>query len=84
MVRNMMEFAPFAALQNITGEPAISLPMGTSDNGLPIGMQFSAGYGEDKTLLELAFELEEAKAWKHIHEMAANKKTKKTTKKFLA
>ena len=84
MVRNMMEFAPFAALQNITGEPAISLPMGTSDNGLPIGMQFSAGYGEDKTLLELAYELEETKAWKHIHEVVAKTKTKKTTKKSLA
>ena len=88
MVRNMTEFAPFAALQNITGEPAISLPMGTSGDGstagLPIGMQFSAGYGEDQTLLELAFELEEAKAWKHIHEIVANKKTKKATKKSLA
>ena len=84
MVKNMTEFAPFAALQNITGEPAISLPMGTSDNGLPIGMQFSAGYGEDKTLLELAYELEEAKAWKHIHEQVAKKKTRKTTKKSIA
>ncbi|MEH6446690.1 MAG: amidase family protein, partial [Oceanospirillaceae bacterium] len=84
IVRNMTEFAPFAALQNITGEPAISLPMGTSDNGLPIGMQFSAGYGEDKTLLELAYELEEAKAWKHIHEMVTKKKTRKTTKKSIA
>ena len=84
MVRNMMEFAPFAALQNITGEPAISLPMGTSDNGLPIGMQFSAGYGEDKTLLELAYELEEVKAWKHIHQIVENKKTKISTKKSLA
>ena len=80
MVRNMTEFAPFAALQNITGEPAISLPMGTSDNGLPIGMQFSAGYGEDKTLLELAYELEEAKAWKHIHEKVAKKKIRRSTR----
>jgi len=77
----MTEFAPFAALQNITGEPAISLPLGTGDNGLPIGMQFSAGYGEDKTLLELAYELEEAKAWKHIHEQVAPKATKSATKK---
>lgn len=82
MVRTMTEFAPFAALQNITGEPAISLPMGTSDNNLPIGMQFSAGYGEDQTLLELAFELEEAKAWKHIHEHVT--KQKQTTKKSVA
>lgn len=88
MVRNMMEFAPFAALQNITGEPAISLPMGTSGDGstpgLPIGMQFSAGYGEDRVLLELAYELEEAKAWKHIHEIAAKKKVRKSTKKSAA
>jgi amidase len=73
MLKNMTEFAPFAALQNITGEPAISLPMGTSDNGLPIGMQFSAGYGEDKTLLELAYELEEVKAWKHLHQIVSEK-----------
>jgi amidase len=73
MVNSMTEFAPFAALQNITGEPAISLPMGTGDNGLPIGMQFSAGFGEDKVLLELAYELEEVKAWKHIHELASKK-----------
>jgi amidase len=88
MVRNMTEFAPFAALQNITGEPAISLPMGTSGDGttpgLPIGMQFSAGYGEDKTLLELAYELEEAKAWKHIHQMVTKEETKRSTNKSLA
>jgi amidase len=83
-IKSMTEFAPFAALQNITGEPAISLPMGTSDNDMPIGMQFSAGYGEDRTLLELAYELEEAKAWKHIHELAEKKKTKKRTKKSVA
>jgi amidase len=88
MVKNMTEFAPFAALQNITGEPAISLPMGTSTAGstpgLPIGMQFSAGYGEDRTLLELAYELEEVKAWKHIHQMVATKKTRRSSKKSLA
>ena len=83
-IKSMTEFAPFAALQNITGEPAISLPMGTSDNDMPIGMQFSAGYGEDRTLLELAYELEEAKAWKHIHELAEKKKTKKRSRKSVA
>jgi len=84
IVKNMTEFAPFAALQNITGEPAISLPMGTSSTNLPIGMQFSAGYGEDQTLLELAYELEEVKAWQHIHETIAKKKTRKSTKKSIA
>ena len=79
IVRSMTEFAPFAALQNITGEPAISLPMGSTHDdlnttaGLPIGMEFSAGYGEDKTLLELAYELEEAQNWQHIHQLVAAK-----------
>lgn len=81
MIHNISQFAPFAALQNITGEPAISLPMGTSDNGLPIGMHFSAGYGEDKLLLELAYELEEAKQWQHIHQVVANTAGKVQSKK---
>ncbi len=70
LINQIRNYAPFTALQNITGEPAISLPMGTSDNGLPIGMQFSATYGADKVLLELAYELEEAKQWKHIFQQS--------------
>ena len=69
LINQIRNYAPFTALQNITGEPAISLPMGTSDNGLPIGMQFSAGYGADRVLLELAYELEEAKQWKHVYQL---------------
>jgi amidase len=56
-------YAPFTALQNITGEPAISLPLGMSQDGLPIGVQFAAPIGHDRVLLELAFELENAKPW---------------------
>ncbi len=70
LINQIRNYAPFTALQNITGEPAISLPMGTSNNGLPIGMQFSAGYGADKVLLELAYELEEAKQWKHVFHLS--------------
>ncbi len=73
LINQIRNYAPFTALQNITGEPAISLPMGTSDNGLPIGMQFSATYGADKVLLELAYELEEAKQWKHIFQQTKAK-----------
>lgn len=60
-------FAPFMGLQNVTGSPGISLPLGTSGEGLPIGAHFSAPYGQDKLLLELAYELEEAKPWKFIY-----------------
>ena len=59
-------FATFTPFQNITGAPAISLPMGKSQNGLPIGLQFAAAHGRDKSLIELAFELEQARPWPRI------------------
>jgi amidase len=44
--------------QNIIGNTAISLPMGMSHEGLPIGVQLSANRGDESTLLELSYELE--------------------------
>ena len=49
--------------QNICGAPAISLPLARSTEGLPLGLQFAAAFGEDRLLLELALELEEAQPW---------------------
>jgi amidase len=57
------QYAAFTPPQNIAGAPAISLPLGFSRNGLPIGIQFAAAYGQEKRLLELALELEEARPW---------------------
>jgi amidase len=48
---------------NFTGQPAISLPLGWSADGLPIGMMFAARYADEATLLRLAAELEEARPW---------------------
>ncbi len=62
------QFAAFTPVQNITGAPAISLPMGHSHDGLPIGLQFAAAYGQEKLHLEFAFELEEARPWSRIGE----------------
>ena len=56
-------YAAFTPPQNVAGAPAISLPLGLSRNGLPIGIQFAAAYGQEKRLLELAFEIEEARPW---------------------
>ena len=64
--KNAVEFATYTGLYNVTGEPAISLPMGLDSNGMPLGVQFAAPYGEDKRLIELAYELEEAKGWPSI------------------
>lgn len=56
-------FIPFTPVQNASGGPAISLPLARSRDGLPIGIQFSSEMGADRTLLELALELEEAAPW---------------------
>jgi amidase len=62
-IRNYVTFTP---LQNVSGAPAISLPLGFSSNGLPLGVQFGAAFGHERDLLELAFELEKARPWPMI------------------
>ena len=64
--RRAIGFASFTGLQNITGSPAIALPLGSSENGLPIGVHFTAPLGQDRLLLELALELEAASPFKRI------------------
>ncbi len=59
----MLDYAAYTPLHNTVGATAITLPLFTSAAGLPIGSQFSAGRGYERRLLELAYELEEAKPW---------------------
>lgn len=56
-------FVPFTPLFNITGQPAMSVPLYWDKQGLPIGIQFAGRYGEEKTLLQLAHQLEKAQPW---------------------
>lgn len=56
-------FTPFTPVFNVTGQPAVSLPLGWSDAGLPIGVQFAGRFGEEETLLALAAQLERAEPW---------------------
>jgi amidase len=56
-------FAHYNPLYNVSGQPAISLPLQVSKSGLPIGMLFGARYGEEATLLHLAAQLETAQPW---------------------
>ena len=62
----ILEWVSFTPLQNATGDPAISLPMGMSSGGLPIGIQLSAAQGYDRRLVEIAYELEEAQPFERI------------------
>jgi len=54
---------PFTPAFNVTGQPAISLPLQWSPHGLPIGVQLVAGYGREDVLLRVASQLEEAAPW---------------------
>jgi amidase len=56
---------PFTTLFNVTGLPALSLPLAQSSSGLPIGVQFVARYGDEATLLRLAAQLEQALPWEN-------------------
>ena len=51
-------------LFNVTGTPSISLPLGQSESGLPIGVQFAAGFGEEAKLIRIASAFEEAMPWR--------------------
>jgi amidase len=55
----------FTALFNATGSPALSLPLGQSKQGLPIGIQFIAGFAREDLLLRLAAVLEQEYQWRH-------------------
>lgn len=56
-------FTPFTAIYNTTGQPAISLPLYESSDGLPIGVMLAGRLGGEETLLTLAAQLEAALPW---------------------
>jgi len=58
------ETAGFCRAANVTGQPAISLPLGQSSSGLPIGVQFIGRFGDEATLIRLASYLEQAMPWR--------------------
>jgi amidase len=59
----LLRFTSFTPLQNVSGSPAISLPLGRSPGGLPIGVHVGGPFGHERRLLELAYELEAAAPW---------------------
>lgn len=66
LFERLVQYAAFTPLNNASGGPAISLPIGMSGEGMPIGVHLSANHGGERALLELSYELEAAKPFARI------------------
>ena len=61
--RRVFTFSPFTVWFNLTGQPALVLPLGQSTEGLPVAVQLVARYGDEATLIRLGAQLEAARPW---------------------
>lgn len=73
LVREHLAQVPYTQLCNLTGTPAMSVPLHWTADGLPLGVQFIGRMGDEATLLQLASQLESAQPWFHrLPPMALN------------
>ncbi|CPZ11829.1 Putative amidase [Mycobacteroides abscessus] len=65
MINDNLGWVPYTQLANLTGRPAISLPLYQTPKGLPLGVQFVAPLGGESLLIRLAAQLEATEPWAH-------------------
>jgi amidase len=63
MWERLTDYAGYTPLNNVAGAPAMSVPLHWTPDGLPVGSHFAARAGNERTLFELAYELERARPW---------------------
>jgi amidase len=61
--KGIFAYSPFCAIFNASGQPAASLPLAWSSDGLPIGVHLAAAFGQDELLISLCAEVERAAPW---------------------
>jgi amidase len=68
LIERLKRYVAFPPLNNIAGTPAISLPMAMAEEGVPIGVQLHAAHGDERTLIETAFLLEQEQPFPRIQD----------------
>jgi amidase len=65
--QRILSFIPYTAQFNMTGQPAVSLPLHWTPGGLPVGVQLVSAYGREDLLIRVASQLEQAAPWAQRH-----------------
>ncbi len=66
LIVRLTEYASYTPLNNANGSPAISIPAGLSREGLPIDIQLAGRHADERTLLELAYQIEQLQPWPQL------------------
>lgn len=69
MAEKSLKRTPFTQLANLTGQPAMSVPLHVTSEGLPVGVQFMAAKGREDLLFQMAAQLEQTKEWVNVKEI---------------
>lgn len=67
IAKTLFDWLPYTPIFNLTGQPAMSVPLHWTPDGLPVGVQFAARLGDEATLFRLAGQLERAQPWSDRH-----------------
>ena len=70
LLDRLLGYVSFTPLANVTGGPAIALPWSRTVDGVPIGIQLFGAHGDERTLLDLAYAVEEAHPWPTLAQVA--------------